>query len=50
MDTEFEIIAPFKPIGDQPAEIEQIVVKLQNPRLGLAIAKPNSITVENGRI
>ena len=30
MDTEFELIAPFKPTGDQPAAIEQLVAGLKS--------------------
>jgi excinuclease ABC subunit B len=30
MDTEFELIAPFKPTGDQPAAIAQLVAGLQS--------------------
>ena len=30
MDTEFELIAPFKPTGDQPGAIEQLVAGLKS--------------------
>lgn len=45
MDTEFEMIAPFKPIGDRPATIEQFVVDV-----GWAMLKSQTYTKQQFQI